>query len=596
MALLDTFTFLLKADSKAAIQGIEDTGEAFDELKEDGQRATKAIEKDTRSMGDAIKGVSLESAASFKAMAVGMLGAVAAGASLTGIMEQLSQQAQRGKDALSVGVDVGAYQQLQYVFEKNNLEADDLRDTLFDINEFAGDSGKAESWKALGVSVRDSNGNLKTADELFSNLAASVEGLSKGDATAKLRALGINDSRVIQTIMLGNKELQRQMDIRKAMGLQSREDTENAQKFQNAVNDLGVIFDAMGEKLAASLAPALTAVVEGIQAVVKWAQDHKGFLVGFFGALSFVAIPALISALGSLAVAAWSAMAPFLPFIALAVGLALVIDDLWSYFNGGKSVIGDLAARFPALEQFLQSSKEEVLTLIDAFKKFIDDPQAAMDEFEAYLKGLWKGIVADAQQGIDNFFKKVTDGFNRLSEEAKKPFITLFNFISGIFDRLGDVVSKQLSDMASNAKNAIKSLPGGEAFLNAIGAGDEKPAKPATNSPGGPAMAVPGDKPTPVLSDLGDNHPLAQAVVPAAAASNAVGIAAVTSNVVPTTNAQMLAGRGGYTDNSSRQVHIDRVEVNASSADPRQVAAAIPGAINDHLSNTAQHFDDGVSH
>jgi len=596
MALLDTFTFLLRADSKAAIQGIEDTGEAFDELKKDGQRATDTVEKDTRSMGDTIKSVSLESAASFKAMAVGMLGAVAAGASLTGIMEQLSQQAQRGKDAQSVGVDVGSYQQLQYVFEKNNLEADDLRDTLFDINEFAGDNGKAESWKALGVSVKDSNGHLKTADALFGELAKSVEGLSKGDATAKLRALGINDPKVIQTIMLGNKELQRQMDIRKAMGLQTEADTKNAQQFQNAVSDLGTIFDVMGEKLAASLAPALTAVVEGIQAVVKWAQDHKGFLVGFFGALSAVAIPALISALGSLAVAAWAAMVPFLPFIIVAGALALAIDDLWSYFNGGKSVIGDLAARFPALEQFLQSSKEEVLTLIDAFKKFIDDPQAAMDEFESYLKGLWGDIVADAQQGIDNFFKKVTDGFNRLSDEAKKPFITLFNFISGIFDRLGDVVSKQLSDMTSNAKNAIKSLPGGEAFLNAIGAGDEKPAKPATKSPGGPAMAVPGDKTAPVVSDLGDNHPLARAIVPAAAASNAVGIAAVTSNVVPTTNAQMLAGRGGYTDNSSRQVHIDRVEVNASSADPRQVAAAIPGAINDHLSNTAQHFDDGVSH
>ena len=599
MSVLDSFVFLLKADTRDAVRGIEDTGEAFENLKEEGQRATRTIEKDTRSMGGAIKDVSLESVASFKAMATGMLGAVAAGASLTGIMEQLSQQVQRGRDAASTGVDIGSYQQLQYVFEKNNLEADDLRDTLFDINEYAGDAGKAESWKALGISVKDSNGQLKTADTLFANLAASVEGLSKGDATAKLRALGINDPRVIQTIMLGNRELQRQMDIRKAMGLQTNQDTENAKQFQNAVSDLGVIFDVMGEKLAASLAPALTTVVEGIQAVVKWAQEHKGFLVGFFGALSFVAIPALISALGSLAVAAWTAMAPFIPFIATAAALALVIDDLWSYFNGGNSVIGDLASRFPELEAFLQSSKKEVLDLVDAFKKFIDDPQAAMEEFKDFLESVWRGIIADAQKGIDDFINKVTDGFNRLTDEAKKPFVALYNFITGIFDSLGNAIDQKLSRMAGDAKKLIKLLPYGETFLNSIDA-NKTPQKPATQSPGGPDMAVPGDTPQvkqqAITGDLSPDHPLAQATVPAAAASSAVGMAAVNSNLVPSTNAQMLSGRGGYTDNSSRQVHVDKIEVNSNSADPRQVAMAVPGALNDHLSNTAQHFDDGVSH
>lgn len=582
MGVLDTFTFLLRADARQAEEGIENVGEAFDDLKEDGQRATKAIEKDTRSMGDAIKGVSVDSVASFQAMAVGMLGAVAAGASLTGIMEQLNQQAQRGRDALSVGVDVGTYQQLQYVFEKNNLEADDLRDTLFDINEFAGDNGKAESWKALGVSVKDSNGQLKTADELFSNLAASVEGLSKGDATAKLRALGINDPRVIQTIMQGNKELQRQMDIRKSMGLQSKEDTENAQKFQSAVNDLGVIFDAMGEKLAASLAPALTLVVEGIQAIVRWAQDHKGFLVGFFGALSFVAIPALVSALGTMAAAAWAAMTPFLPFIALAVALGLVIDDLWNYFSGGDSVIGELADKFPALKQFLTDSAAEVMGLIDAFKAFMTDPQAALDGFSADLKSWWAGLISDSQTQIDGLITKVVDGFNDLTDKAKEPFVRLFNWIKELFGHIGDAVSEKIGEGIEKVKGAIKALPGGEKLLSAFGAGDGD--KPATNSPGGPDMAVPGDA-----------NPMASAVAPAMAANTTIGNAAVVSSSLPSTSAQMLAqGRGG--GNSTNTVHVDKIEVNAPESDPKQVAGHVGSAIGDQLQDAAQHYSSGRSH
>lgn len=568
MSVLDTFTFLLRADTRRATDDIEDAGEAFDDLREDGTRATGDIENSTRSMGDAIHDVSLDSMASFKAMAVGMLGAVAAGASLTGIMEQLNQQAQRGRDALSVGVDVGTYQQLQYVFEKNNLEADDLRDTLFDINEFAGDDAKAESWKAFGISVKDSAGQLKTADELFGSLAASVEGLSKGDATAKLRALGISDPRVIQTIMQGNKELQRQMDIRKSMGLQTREDTENAQKFQSAVTDLTNIFDAMGEKLAASLAPALTLVVEGIQAVVKWARDHKGFLIGFFGALSFVAIPSLITALGSMAAAAWAAMAPFLPFIALAVGLGLVIDDLWSYFSGGESVIGELADKFPALKKFLADSASEVTGLIDAFKAFMTDPQAALDSFSADLKSWWVSVISDSQAQIDGLIKTVVDGFNNLTEKAKEPFVRLLNWIKELFSQIGDAVGEKISEGVNKVKGAIRALPGGERLLNAISGGGE---------PEGPT------------------GPIAPAVAPAIAANTTLANAASISSTLPSTSAQMLAqGRGA--GNSTNSVTVEKIEVNAPESDPKQVAGHVGSAISDQLQDAAQHYSSGRSH
>lgn len=582
MSALDTFTFLLRADTRRATDDIEDAGEAFDDLREDGTRATGDIENSTRSMGDAIHDVSLDSMASFKAMAVGMLGAVAAGASLTGVMEQLNQQAQRGRDALSVGVDIGTYQQLQYVFEKNNLEADDLRDTLFDINEFAGDDAKAESWKAFGISVKDSAGQLKTADELFGSLAASVEGLSKGDATAKLRALGISDPRVIQTIMQGNKELQRQMDIRKSMGLQSKEDTENAQKFQSAVTDLTNIFDAMGEKLAASLAPALTLVVEGIQKVVKWARDHKGFLVGFFGALSFVAIPALISAMWRLAAATWAAMAPFAPFILAGIALGIVVDDLWNYFSGGKSVIGELADKFPALKKFLDDSKNEVEDLIAVFKLFMRDPAMFLDAFKDYLENWWRKLIVDAQLQIDDLIKKVVAGFNDLTEKAKAPFIRLFNWIKELFGRIGAAVSEKIGEGIEKVKGAIKALPGGEKLLSAFGAGDGD--KPATNSPGGPDMAVPGDA-----------NPMTSAVAPAMAANTTIGNAAVVSSSLPSTSAQMLAqGRGG--GNSTNTVNVDKIEVNAPESDPKQVAGHVGSAIGDQLQDAAQHYSSGRSH
>lgn len=73
----------------------------------------------------------------------------------------------------------------------------------------------------------------------------------------------------------------------------------------------------------------------------------------------------MLPALTAMATAAWAAIAPFAPLIAIVGAVALVIDDLITYIQGGESAFGDfwkmfgegdeLGARFKSLWEGIKS-------------------------------------------------------------------------------------------------------------------------------------------------------------------------------------------------------------------------------------------------
>lgn len=568
MSVLDSFVFLLKADSRDAVRGIHDTGEEFDDLKDKGQDATKKIDRDVKGMGSTIKDVAANSAASFQAMAVGMLGAVAAGASLTGIIEQLGQQVTRAQNAASTGINIGQYDALEGALGALGLEADDVRDNFMDLNEFLGDPDSGDKWKALGVNIKDANGQLIKADEAMLRLAGSVEKMSAQDATAKLRALGVSDPKVIGVLMQGRGELERMIKLRKELGVQSDDDTKKAKEFQNAVGELNMIFDAMAEAIAQTVAPALTTLVDGIAAVVKWAREHKPLLISIFGVLAAVAIPALTTALWGMATAAWAAIAPFLPFIAAAIALGLVIEDLWVYFNGGNSVLGELAQKFPWLADLLENTRNEVESLIMAFKAFMEDPVLFMETFGKYLEEFWDGIIKDAQSGIDNMIKVVVDKFDELTEAAKAPFIALWNFITNLFSKIGDEVGNKISGAIDSINSYLpESLQ--------ISGGSQK--KSGT---------VQGAN---VQSDIPNDNPFIDGTRAASAATAVIGNAASAQVIPPSGGARTTINNTTVSPNVNQTV-------NVNGGDPNAVRTAVSDGLSDHLKGTAQSWNDGVSH
>lgn len=566
MSVLDSFTFLLTADERRVVDALRRTGREFDDLVDRGEDATDDLADNFDDAGNRIKRETSDIQGSLKGLLgditglggvslAGLAGAAAgAGAaflSLGAIIEHTGDILERVKAAEAVGVDISQYDALSKAFQANGVDADGFRDSVIDLNEAMGealsdgDSGKAKSFKDLGVSLKGANGQAKEVDKVLLELSGKLAGMSKQQATFQIKALGITDNAVIAAMLKGNDALQKQIDLQKESGVLTLKDAENAKALAAAQNELHSIMGSIADKITTAVTPVLIIWFEAMAKIVKWMENHKGFLVGFFGIMAAAAVPAL----AAIAAAAWAAILPFTPFIAAAVALGLAVDDLWNYFSGGESVIGDLAARFPALKELLDETGEEVKWLVDQFKLFATDPEKYIKTLDDTLNAFWRGIVYTAQTGIDNFIAKCVEGWNNLGTDTKKIFQELWDWIINLFSNLGNIIGDSINDAASSAWNSAKSW---------VGLGTD-------------------DNPQ---SELGATAGAANGALAGAAA-----MPIITSSAGKVSNV-----------NQTSQVTIEKVEVQTQATDANGISVGIANGLSDHLQGTAQQFDDGVSH
>lgn len=342
--------------------------------------------------------------------AKGFIATAVAGMSLNAILDNTAELLNKIRDAETVGVDIGEYDALSRTFTSLGVDAEGFRDSMIDLNEAMGEaaadaeSGKAKSFKTFGVELKTQTGQIKATDEALLELADSMSKMSKQQATFQIKQLGITDNKVIAAMLSGRKELEKMIKVQKEYGTLSQEDAEQVKKFSGAVNELKTMTGHFADELTIALAPAMVMTVDGINAVIgflselfTFLSDHEGLVAGILTPIAVVVLPMVTTALWGMATAAWAAIAPFLPFIALAVALGLVIDDLWTYFKGGDSVIGDLANKFTWLNDFLQTTKELFLELVEAVQKFANSPLDTLKDWGNSLaegaKDLFSGDV-----------------------------------------------------------------------------------------------------------------------------------------------------------------------------------------------------------
>lgn len=581
MGILDTFVFLLETDNRDALRGLRDADRAMGDVEDGSDSAHKAM----LGMFDGVLQKAGVTTDGFKELAISALGIAGAGLSLNAVLDHTAEMLGRVQAAETVGVDIGQYDALSRTFQTLGVDADGFRDTMIDLNEAMGEaasdakSGKAESFKTFGVSLKDAQGNIKTADEALLELSDTMSKMDKQQATFQIKQLGITDNAVIAAMMNGRKELERRIDLQKTLGVLNEKDVAQLKSFKSAQDELATIFSRFADLLAMSVAPALEMIIDVTKSIIEWGSKHKTFLVAFFGILAGVAIPALTASLWSMATAAWAAIAPFAPFIAAAVALALVIEDLWNYFTGGESVIGDLVAKFPALGAVLENMKESVLGAWEALKLLFSDPSAFMDALAAEMKASWDDIVQGVIDAGDAIGEALNAAWEKISSDTKQVFTDLLTWITNIFSNIGSFISDSVSNAASGAIDTVKGWVGMNTSTAPKQAPDQQ-SQPPQNTPGGPSMMVPGD------------NPLAESVAYAGAANSAMAGAAAAPAIPANSAAVGGGGRGGVTATQK----IENVNIQTGSGDPQQIRTAVSAGMNDSIQEMAAQYDDGRSH
>ena len=290
----------------------------------------------------------------------------------------------------------------------------------------ASEGGKsAEVFKKLGINVKDADGNLRDADDVFNEAVkklGSMKNATERDALA-MKLFGKSASELNPLIEDGGKTYQRVAKLMNDNKIKvvDQKTLDQANKFNDAISDIktitGTALTTIGTQLAAYLAPVLQKVADWIGKVAGWLTNLSPKILTIIGIIAAVvaAIGPLLLLAGAFASAIGaisSAMALFGASTAIALGpLALII--------------GAIAAVI-AIGVLLYKNWDKIMDRLNGLKNGMIQ--------------VWNGIKTKVTAAVKNLVAMLKHDFNTIKTVATTVFNAVKNAIMNPIRKAVDFV------------------------------------------------------------------------------------------------------------------------------------------------------------
>lgn len=398
--------------------------------------------------------------------------------------------------ARSTGMGVESFQKIAYAAKMSGIEAEKVTTSFikFDkmiVDAAGGNKAYMQTFKDLGIQIKDSAGNLRQPNAIFEDVAEIFHNTEDGAAKTALAVelFGKSGAALIPMLNDGKSGLQAFYAEAKRMGLVlSAEAIGKGDAFSDQLEQIGQQVKGVKLQLGTALIPALSAAAEKIAAVIdkitRWVQEN----------------PELAATIGNIAmtVGKWLAI---LGTAAIAIGGATFIvgqfgkvfrtvsdtikigTDIYKGLTGataaaGKSTIAyTIGQKMAAAAQWLFNTALfgcPVIWIVAGIMAIIAAVVLLVkywDEVAAWFKKLWDAIVGifkAAWEAIKKVWSTVTGWFSnlwgRIKAGAGKAWDGIKNTISkareGVQKAWGSVKG-WFSNLWGNVKSGISNAWGG---------------------------------------------------------------------------------------------------------------------------------------
>lgn len=311
-----------------------------------------------------------------------------------------------------LGISAEALKTWQAIGKLAGVETEELNQGLkiLQKNAYAASQGgeeQAKAFKKLGVHVKGANGELKGADELMAEIATGMAGTTNETERVALaqQLLGRAGSKLLPILTQGAAGVQAMKDRLEDLGISfSADGARKAEEAHKAITLFNLVLSSLRTKLVLGIIPYVTQfftlIAEGaghFNRLTKNTNFWQAALVALGITAGIIAANIIIA---------------FLPIVlsTLAIGAAvaaaiLVIDDLITLFDGGKSVIGEwIDKQYGAgtAAQWVQQAKEWWIAFKQTLDEWIPSASAVWD----FIKDIGAAINAladDIAYVIDQF-------------------------------------------------------------------------------------------------------------------------------------------------------------------------------------------------
>jgi hypothetical protein len=352
-----------------------------------------------------------------------------------------------------------------------------------------------ESFKEMGVSVRDVNGNLRPMQDVILDVADRFARMENGAAKTALaiKLFGRSGTELIPMLNLGAEGLRKEIGLAEKLGLVFTEKTARAaDRFKDTMtelngaltgmrNDIGNALIPIFTKLAAGVTQALTFIRGKIAefvasgALQEWAIGTAKVIIGAFklmvqAAEGFMLVNAMVNAAFRKVLAATQdAVAVAADLIARVIGLTSAAAAV-GYWTMAESARGAAATLRESAEQMMEGAYEKskpFIALIDA----LDMISAGFGKAGTIANKTFKGMAAASGVSVDEMtanLEKLLADLESVANMEPVEFPIEFDF-SNLDEIIPPDFMKDILDGAARAaaeasqkiRDSIKSLTAG---------------------------------------------------------------------------------------------------------------------------------------
>lgn len=458
-------------------------------------KGLKGVQRDTLTVGQKMRQALLPAAAALTAMSAGLAVAVKG---------QLDQADEMSKAAQKFGVPIKELSRLKYAGDLSGVSMETLGISLGQMSKkmqaAMGGGKSAKLFEDLGISIKDSAGNMRSSEDVLGQIADKMASMPDGAAKTALsmQLLGKSGAEMIPMLNGGAAALRAAGLEAEAMGLVIDEKTGRAaENFNDNISRLKGTLSGLVTQLTAALAPALADISEKAVVVAQWFQklspDTKAWAASII-AVSAAVIPAVMAvglfsgALGTVITAIKALTLLFvgnpigIAITAIAVGAALIyqnwdgisawfaaklaavrqeFDAAWSSISLGVVAAYDaVTVIWAGLRDYFTMRLSEIPQLFaDLWVKIKDVTAQWYADFLAIggqlVDGLKQGIQ-DKWDGMVAWFGGLADGLTA----SAKDFFGIHS-PSRVFREIGQFITEGLGlGIKDNAPMAEQALGG----------------------------------------------------------------------------------------------------------------------------------------
>lgn len=322
-----------------------------------------------------------------------------------------------------------------------------------------GNSRAGKILESVGIDA-GSIGRARDSFEVLQDIADKMQGMSKQEAFGFGASLGL-DQGTIMLLQQGRDGVADLVGKMKELGTITPDDGW-VEDFNDSIDDIKKSFMSLMGIIFREVGPVFNWLTQQVKQLNIWLRKHETAVKAFFymvaGLITALLIPTILELFAVLLAN------PITWIVMLLAGLALAIEDLVVWADGGESALGDLweaifgspeeaKQTFADIQQALNDIWETIKPLAKAFLEFYK----SLDLKDKALFNMMP-VISLARFAVEAFVNWINEKLTELAQWIDTQFEEVGNYVNSVWQSICDFVDGVLTDIETTAKNAFDNM------------------------------------------------------------------------------------------------------------------------------------------